>query len=185
MQAKTSIVQKIIIGFGITLLATVANVQAGEYAHEVKDKKIAFAWNVEGDKLAVKLTAETEGWVGIGFNPVAAMKGANFILGYVKNGKVELDDDYGINESAHKSDTKLDGTSDVTLVGGSEADGVTTVEFTIPLASADKNDTKIDVNGDTTVLLAYGAGRDSFLSKHKYRTALKVNLSTGASQNLE
>ena len=176
---------KMIVGIGVLLCATVINIQAAEYAHEVKDKKISFAWNVEGDKLAVRLTAETEGWVGIGFNPVSEMKGANFILGYVKNGVAELDDDFGTDENSHKADTKLDGTSDVTLVGGTETGGVTTIEFTIPLNSADKNDTKIDVNGETTVLLAFGAGRDSFLAKHKYRTALKVNLSTGASQNLE
>ncbi len=144
--------------------------QAAEYDHEVKDKNISFAWKVEGDKLAVKLSAETEGWVGIGFNPVKEMQGANFILGYVKNGEAKIDDDFGVETNAHKSDTKLDGTSDVTLVGGTEEGGVTTIEFTIPLDSADKNDTKIDVNGDTIVLLAYGAGRDSFLAKHKYRT---------------
>ncbi len=178
-------VQKMILGIGVILCATVINLQAVEYAHEVKDKKIAFAWSVEGDTLAVKLTAETDGWVGIGFNPVKEMKGADFILGYVKNGEVKLDDDFGYDENSHKPDTKLDGTSDVTLVGGSETGGVTTVEFTIPLDSGDKNDTKIDVNGDTVVLLAYGAGRDSFKSKHKYRNALKVNLSTGASQNME
>ncbi len=178
-------IQRLLIGIGITLLATVTNIQAGEYVHEVKDKDIVFAWNIAGDSLAVKLTAKTEGWVGIGFNPTSGMKGANFILGYVKNGEVKLDDDYGIDENAHRSDTKLDGTSDVTLVGGSEERGVTTIEFVIPLASEDKNDTKIDVQADTIVLLAYGAGRDSFLSKHKYRNALKVNLSTGASQNME
>ena len=92
MQAKKF--QKIIIGIGVTLLATVTNLHAAEYVHEVKDKKIAFAWNIAGNSLAVKLTAETEGWVGIGFNPVSEMKGANFILGYVKNGRVELVDDY-------------------------------------------------------------------------------------------
>jgi hypothetical protein len=150
----------------------------------VKDKKITFAWKVEGDKLAVKLTAETDGWVGIGFNPVTEMKGANFILGYVKKGVAKLEDDFGYDANEHKPDTKLEGTSDVTLVGGTEADGMTTIEFTLPLDSADKNDTKIDVNGDTTVLLAYGAGRDSFKSKHKYRSALKLNLSTGASEKL-
>ncbi len=182
---KAGTIQKMIIGIGVSLFATVINVQAAEYAHEVKDKKMTFAWSVEGDKLAVKLSAETEGWVAIGFNPVTAMKGANFILGYVKNGIVELADHFGTDENAHKSDTNLEGTSDVTLVGGTESGGITTIEFTIPMASADKNDTKIDVNGDTTVLLAYGAGRDSFLSKHKYRSALKVNLSTGASQNME
>jgi len=178
-------VQKMIVGMSVILCATVTNIQAAEYDHEVKDKKISFAWKVDGQTLAVKLIAETEGWVGIGFNPVSEMKGANFILGYVKDGEVKLDDDYGTDASAHRSDTKLGGTSDVTLVGGSETGGMTTIEFTIPLQSGDNNDTKIDVNGDTTVLLAYGTGRDSFLAKHKYRTALKVNLSSGASEKME
>ena len=177
--------KSIIVGISVILGATAITIQAAEYDHEVKDKKIAFAWKVEGDKLAVKVAAETDGWVGIGFNPVKEMKGANFILGYVKKGEVKLDDDFGIDENSHKSDTALEGTEDVTLVGGTETGGVTTIEFTLPLESADKNDTKIDVNGNTTVLLAYGAGRDSFKSKHKYRTALKVNLSTGASEKME
>lgn len=182
---KVGNLKSIVIGISVILTATVINIQAADYDHEVKDKKIAFAWKIEGDKLAVKLTAETDGWVGIGFNPIKQMKGANFILGYVKKGVVELDDDFGIDENSHKSDTKLEGTSDVILIGGTETGGVTSIEFTLPLDSADKNDTKIDVNGETTVLLAYGAGRDSFKSKHKYRTTLKVNLSTGTSEKME
>lgn len=182
---KMKSVQKLIVGMSVILCASVTNTQATEYDHEVQDKKISFAWKVVGETLAVKMTAETEGWVGIGFNPVSEMKGANFILGYVKDGEVKLDDDYGTDANAHKSDTKLGGSSDVTLVGGTETGGMTTIEFTIPLESGDKNDTKIDVNGDTTVLLAYGTGRDSFLAKHKYRTALKVNLSSGASEKME
>ncbi|MBU1566425.1 MAG: DOMON domain-containing protein [Proteobacteria bacterium] len=181
---KMKNLQKMIVGITVIFCTTVTNIQAAEYDHELQDQKITFAWKVEGDTLAVKLTAETEGWVGIGFNPVKEMKGANFILGYVKDGVAKLDDDYGVDENAHKPDTKLEGTSDVTLVGGTEIDGKTTLEFTLPLASADKNDTKIDVKGDTVVLLAYGSGRDSFLAKHKYRTALKVNLTTGASEKL-
>lgn len=182
---KVRNIQRIIVGIGMMLCVTVVNIQAAEYTHEVKSKKIAFAWKVDGNKLAVKLTAETDGWVGIGFNPTHAMKGANFILGYVKNGVAELQDDFGTDEYQHKPDTKLGGTSDVTLVGGTETGGMTTIEFTIPFSSNDTNDSNIDVNGDTTVLLAYGAGRDSFIPRHTYRTAVKVNLSTGASQNLE
>jgi hypothetical protein len=173
--------QKIIVGISVMLCATVADIQAAEYDHEVKDNKISFAWKVEGDTLAVKLAAETESWVGIGFNPVKDMQGANFIIGYVKKGKVKIIDDFGVDENIHKTDTKLGGTDDITVVGGTETDGVTTLEFTMPLASADKTDTKIDVNSDTMVLLAYGIGRDSFLTKHTYRTALKINLSTGVS----
>ncbi|GAB6191639.1 DOMON domain-containing protein [Desulfocastanea catecholica] len=182
---KIKSVHKMILSMSVIFCATVMNIQAAEYDHEVQDKKISFAWKVVGETLAVKMAAETEGWVGIGFNPEKEMKGANFILGYVKNGKVRLDDDFGYDANAHKSDTKLGGSSDVTLVGGTETGGMTTIEFTIPLQSGDKNDTKIDVNGDTTILLAYGAGRDSFLAKHTYRTALKVNLNSGASEKME
>ena len=144
---KVRNLQKMIVGISVILCATVSNLQAAEYDHEVQDKKINFAWKIDGDKLAVKLTAETEGWVGIGFNPTKEMKGANFILGYVKNGVVKLDDDFGVDENSHKPDTKLNGTSDVTLVGGTETGGVTTIEFTLPLHSADKNDTKIESKG--------------------------------------
>ncbi len=173
--------QQMIVGIAVTLCLGMTNAQAAEYDHEVKDQNISFAWKVEPDTLAVKLTAKTTGWVAVGFNPTESMKDANIIIGYVKKGEVKIDDDFGNSKTSHISDTKMGGTSDITVVGGSETDGVTTIEFTMPLDSGDKNDHKIDVNGDTKVLLAYGAGRDTFLTKHKYRTALKVNLSTGAS----
>lgn len=182
---KTRNFRTIIIGISLMLCATMTNAGAAEYEHEVKDKKMSFAWTVDGDNLAVKLVAETEGWVGIGFNPVEKMAGANFILGYVKKGKAKIVDEFGVEENKHKSDTKLDGVNDVVLLNGTEVDGVTTLEFTMPLESGDKNDTKIDVNGDTTVLLGYGAGRDSFKTKHKYRSTFIVNLSSGASEKQE
>ena len=158
--------------------------EAADYTHEVKAKKMSFAWTVNGDRLDVKLSAETTGWVAVGFNPTDAMKGANFILGFVKDGKVTLSDDFGDSPSGHKPDDKLGGTEDVTLVGGSEENGATTIEFSIPLASADANDGKINADGETIVLLAYGPDRDSFKVKHKFRTAMKVNLTTGAASAL-
>lgn len=170
--------------FMLAMVVT-SNVIAADYAHELVDQKITFSWTVNGDNLAVKLAAETDGWVGIGFNPTEQMAGANFILGYVKNGEAQVIDDFGYDENRHKSDTKLDGTTDVTLVSGTEAGGITTIEFTLPLDSGDKNDSKIDVNGDTKILLAYGAGRDSFLSKHKYRSTHTVNLTTGVFKKIE
>ena len=162
--------------FGWVMQAT-----AADYTHELKDKDMSFAWSVDGDNLAVKLSAKTEGWVGIGFNPSKSMKDANFILGYVKKGEAKIIDELGEKEKTHKSDKKLGGTTDVTLVGGTEEGGVTTIEFTLPLKSADKFDQALNVAGDTTVLLGYGAGRDSFRAKHKYRSTFIVNLSTGDS----
>lgn len=164
----------------ILLLAS-AHVYAGGYAHEIQSKKMSFAWTVNGDKLDIRLTAETTGWVAIGFNPTDAMQGANYILGYVKDGKVTLTDDFGDSPTGHKADGKLGGTEDATVIGGSEENGKTTIEFSVPLASSDAKDGKIDTNGDTVILLAYGPDRDSFKIKHKYRTTLKVNLGTGSS----
>lgn len=175
----------VIAGAGLILLGSLTNAQAVQYDHEVQDKKITFAWKVDGDKLAVKLTAQTEGWVGIGFNPKKMMQDANFILGYVKDGKASIVDEFGDSENNHSPDDKLGGSEDVTLVGGTEEGGKTTIEFTMPLQSADKYDNAITVDGDTTVLLAYGGARDSFKLKHQYRTALKVNLSTGASSKAD
>ncbi len=152
---------------------------AAEYDHEVKAKDMDFAWKVNGENLHIKISAPTTGWVGIGFNPVKMMEGANYILGYVKDGKVELRDDYGDSQRNHKEDERLGGKTDLTVVGGEEKGKSTTLEFTIPLNSGDKYDTVIDPNGDTVVLLAYGGKRDSFRSKHKYRETLNINLSSG------
>jgi hypothetical protein len=175
----------VVVGVSIWLVSTVCISGAADYAHELTDKKMSFAWTVNGDSLAVKVSAETDGWVGIGFNPSKKMKDANFVLGYVKKGEAKIKDEYGDKGTGHKSDKKLGGTVDAVLVGGTEEGGVTTIEFTLPLKSGDKYDGALDVNGDTVVLLAYGAGRDSFKSKHKYRVSYKVNLGSGTAEKLK
>jgi hypothetical protein len=170
---------------GVTAFILGSTCNAADYTHELNDEDMSFAWKIEGDTLAGKLVAETDGWVGVGFNPSKAMQDGNFILGYVKKGEPTVVDHWGDRRNAHKADDKLGGTEDVTLVGGSEEGKITTVEFTIPLNSGDKYDQPIDPNGETIVLLSYGSGRDSFRSKHKYRASFKVNLSTGASEKMK
>lgn len=165
--------------FLVAMFTFITICHATEYDHEANVDGILFAWKVDGENLNVKLSAKTTGWVGIGFNPTDQMQGADYVLGYVKKGKVSLRDDYGDSKRAHKSDEKLGGTSDVTMIGGEEKGGMTTVEFTIPLNSGDKYDSVIDPAAETVVLLAYGGKRDSFTSKHKKRKSIKVNLSTG------
>lgn len=161
------------------ILGSSAQLVAQDYDFEAKAKNMSFSWKVDGSDLKVKLSGKTTGWIGIGFNPSTQMKDADFVLGYVKDGKAKIIDEFGDSERTHKQDEKLGGSNNVTLVGGSEESGVTTIEFSIPLKSGDKTDTAIDPAGETIVLLAYGGKRDSFKSKHKYRTTIKVNLSSG------
>lgn len=159
-----------------------ASLLAGTYDHEVKAKDMTFAWKVDGDTLHAKMSAKTKGWVGVGFNPSKKMKDANFILGYVKDGKAKVDDHFGTKATGHDADSKKGGSDDVTLVAGSEDNGLTTIEFTIPMNSSDKMDSALNADGDTILLLAYGPDRDSMKPRHKFKKTMTINLSTGASK---
>lgn len=162
---------------GLCLLSP--TVFAVDYTHTIRLKKMTFAWNIQGEKLYVKLTGDTTSWVGIGFNPSYKMKDANYILGYVKRGRVKVSDAFGVREKEHIRDTAMRGRNDVTEVSGSEKDGITTIEFAMPMNSTEATDGKLDPNAFTEVLLAYGKNRDSFFERHSFRTSLRVNLSTG------
>jgi hypothetical protein len=165
--------------FLILMCTFSTNVFAAEYQHSFVSDKMTFDWSVEGEMLAVKLTAPTKGWVAVGFNPSKKMKDANIIIGYVKKGEVSIFDEYGTHPAKHARDSKKGGNDDVTVVGGSEEGKKTTIEFKIPIKTDDKLDTTLDVSGDTTVILAYGPDRDSIRMKHAYHDTQVINLSTG------
>lgn len=156
-----------------------AAADAGEYQHALDIGKMNIAWSVDGDQLGVKMSAPTTGWVAVGFNPSSKMKDADIIIGYVKKGTVTVKDEFGTAATQHKSDSSVGGTENVTVIGGTEEAGVTSIEFSIPLKSGDAKDSALDPNGDTVVIVAYGPERDSFRTKHKFRDTVTVNLSTG------
>ncbi len=161
---------------GLLLCSTVF---AAGYDYQITAQKMTFSWKVDGANLNVKLSAPTKGWVGIGFNPSKEMKDAKYVLGYIKDGKAIISDEFGTGDTKHEAVEDLGGKSDVTLVGGSEEGGVTTLEFILPLVAQDTKGGKIDPAADTVVLLAYGPDHDGFKMKHKFRTKLTVNLATG------
>ncbi len=161
------------------LLMLFSTVYAATYEHEIKIQEILFSWNVDGKNLDIKLAAQTKGWVGVGFNPTMQMKGARFVLGYVVDGKPVISNQFGDAYTHHEPIENLGEKSGVKLIRGMEKGGVTTMEFTIPLAPPGANGKNIDPNGMTTVLLAYGPDFDSFIFKHRFRVRLNVNLMTG------
>jgi len=154
-------------------------VSAMEFTHKVDVDNMTFQWKMDGDSLHVGLKAKTASWVGIGFNPTDGMKGANFILGYVKNGKVKITDHYGTTARQHSKDSKSGGQNNISNAAGNEAGGFTEISFTIPLNSGDAKDGVIMPDKENVVLLAYGPGRDSFKTRHAFKTALKIDLATG------
>ena len=74
------------------------------YDHSLGDETMSFQWRLDAGKnlIYVKLTGKTDSWVSVGFNPTRRMKGANFVMGYVKNGKVKATDHFGVDIFMHK-----------------------------------------------------------------------------------
>lgn len=160
---------------------------AMDYQHTLETKDMQFSWTIEEDRIHVQMSAKTTGWVGVGFGPEKAMQGANIIIGAVKEGKFKVEDHYGNRKRGHESDEKLGGKNDVLNPSGSEADGVTTISFSFPLDTGDAYDKPININPKETtkVMLAYGAGKDSFKNRHPFRTVYEINLSTGESKKIK
>ena len=175
MQGRLAWIGIILVG----VLAIPSIVMASEYDHRILLKNMSFEWRIDGAHLNIQLKAKTKGWVAIGFNTEGSMKNADLILGYVKRGKVKISDQFGIRSEEHIRDIVSGGADNIQNIKGSERFSQTTISFSIPLKSGDSKDFAIDPTREVMVLLAFGRGQDNFHSKHAFRTALKVNLSTG------
>ena len=147
----------------------------GEEFKEIEDSGISFSWKIEGENLHIILSAQTEGWVAVGFNPSKVMKDADFKLAYVDGGETVMEDHFGTGLFGHKIDTSIGGSSNFEIIDGTELNGVTTVEFSIPLNSGDEYDKVLVENDEVKVLLAYG-NRDDLTRKHSKRTSVVINL---------
>lgn len=170
-----------IVSLTIAFLLLSFSAAASDHMHRIDLKKLKFSWTIDGNVIHIQLVGKTKGWVAVGFNATSQMKDANIIIGYVKKGKVKISDDFGVTRTKHKPDKKLSGKSNLKAVSGNEKQGITTLNFTIPLNSGDKNDGVIQPDGNTRVILATGT-RDSFRFGHNFHATLDVNLETGRYQ---
>jgi len=148
----------------------------GEYRHQTDAAGFEVHWSNDINYLRVGLVSPGTGYVAIGFDPDHRMKGANFILGAVEDGRLLIRDDYGDGSVSHAADTMFGGTNDILEAAGREENGHTTIEFVIPLATRDPND-KTLVPGETyEILIAYHETSDSFAARHSWRGAGTLRL---------
>ena len=129
------------------------------------------------DSLNITISAPTDGWVAVGFEPSRAMKDADIYIGYVENGRVFFRDDFGTGNTSHASDESLGGTSGFTSIEGSENAGVTSISFTIARDSGDPHDKVITPGGSYRVIVGYGPeGSDDFTTYHEWVESVDLNL---------
>jgi len=161
----------------VAVLALVGTVAAQDW-QELTVDGFTLRWaTLEGGNLGIELTGPTTGWVAVGFDPEQMMQGANLIIGYVESGTPSLRDDWGVALTSHASDVSLGGSDDVTVDGGSESGGETTIEFTIPLDSGDDYDNPMEPGSTYPVILARGPdGADDFTTYHAFVTVAEIEI---------
>jgi len=134
-------------------------------------------WSIEGSDIEITVSAPTTGWIAVGFEPSAAMKDANIIIGYVQSGELFIRDDWGDGHISHSADIDLGGSSDVTAVSGAEENGATEITFSIPLSSGDQYDRVLEQGGTYKVILAFGPDDgDDFQGYHAWAETIELEL---------
>lgn len=128
--------------------------------------KFTFAYKIEGPNLVATVSCKTQGWIAVGFNPKNIMQGANFIMGSVVDGKAIVSDQFGDDMYSHKPDTAIGGKNNIIAGDCTQANGVTTLSFTIPLDSGDPKDGKLAPGAKVKLIFATGATND-IRKKHK------------------
>ncbi len=141
----------------------------GEYAHRTDAGGFEVHWSNDINYLRVGLVSPGTGYVAIGFDPDHRMKGADFIIAAVEDGRLLIRDDYGDGSVRHTADTLLGGTDDIIEAAGSERNGGTTVEFVVPLATRDEYDKTLVPGRTYHILVAYHNTSDSFAAQHSRR----------------
>ncbi|AKG52806.1 dopamine beta hydroxylase-related protein [Dehalogenimonas sp. WBC-2] len=123
------------------------------------------SWSITEDTIFIGIKAKTTGWVAIALSPSLSKSQSDLMIGFVSDGQVNLVDSYDPGYSGdHPKDSVLGGKDDLQIISGSEANGVTTLEFKRLLNTGDPYDIAF-VNGSNPFLYALGAN-DNTATEH-------------------
>ncbi len=143
----------------VEVSAEVTDAKAGGFK-ELKQDGYDLAWKIYDGQIDVKLTYETNGWVGFGIGKTGAMEGSHIVLGFVMDGKAVVEDHFGVGGTNHSPQTKIGAKDSLTARGGSFVDGKTTITFTMPLNTGNPNDPVL-VEGETFKVILANGGEDA------------------------
>jgi hypothetical protein len=150
-------------------------ISPGEYTKTKAYSDYEISWSNDATYVYIGMKAKTPGWVAVGFGAESMMKNADIVMGYVADGKAQVDDDFSTGEfGPHPVDTQLGGTSDIIESAVKVDNGYTTVEFKRKLDTGDKYDKPL-VKGTNKIIWAYGSEPKATL-KHMARGSGEIDI---------
>lgn len=150
-------------------------ISAGEYSNSRKFGDYTLYWRSDEENIYFGMAAKTDGWVAIGIQPGSRMKDADMIFGFVKDGEVEIQDQYSTGDfGPHSLDTELGGSDDIVAFGGIEDDEFTTIEFSRKMNTGDTYDNPVSP-GVNKIIWSYSSS-DSLSARHSTRGYGEIEL---------
>ena len=128
-------------------------------------------WRTDETTVTFALVSPGLGWISVGFDPVSAMQGADFVLAAVRDETLTIEDHFGTGRFRHS----LDGEQNIIEAAGAQSAMETVVEFTIPRDSGDAEDVVL-TSGVHVLLLGYHESSDSFAVRHSGRSSSIITL---------
>lgn len=143
-------------------------ISEGEYSKNLSlfSERYVVHWKNDAEDLYMALEGNAEGFVAIGFEPTQAMKDADMVMGWVSRGEATVLDLYSTGiYGPHPPDEDLGGTNNILEFGGTEADGLTVIEFKRKMDTGDEFD-KVLKPGQTVDIIWSMSGSDSLSIRH-------------------
>jgi len=145
---------------GLWSQATDGSIGPDEYPNSLSrgDGSYLLAWRVQGRLIHLGISARTDGWVGVGIDPIVVLDNADFLYGWVdSDGTVHARDAHSLGPwGPIVEDTAQGGSDDILASGGSRRDGRTTIELVRLLVTGDGQDASIRPEGGSRIVWAYG-----------------------------
>jgi len=139
-------------------------IDEGEYDVTLKrdEGRYTLAWKITGHRIYIAMSAQTTGWVAVGFDPIVVADNADLVFGWVDDwGKVFIVDAHSQGAyGPYPPDAKLGGTNDILNYAGSEHEGMSTLEFSRYLDTGDDHDSAILPRGGNKIIWMYGSVDD-------------------------
>ena len=120
-------------------------------------------------------TAQTEGWVAVGFNTRNDIVGSNLIMGAVSAEVPRLADHFVVGIGDHQSVAQLGGTPQVNLLEASEKEGQTMIRIRLAADAHDEFHHDLRSGESIYLILAYSVD-DDFDHHSRLRQHVQVTL---------
>lgn len=159
----------------LLMIISVTMVFANNEENTVTRNGMTINWSYSGDRIFFEMQAPTQGWVAIGFNDSAEIKGTYLLMGNVINDKPQVVEHFTISPGNYKPFKTLGADNEAQDIEGFESNDRTQLKFSLPINPTNHYARNLKNGLEYNMLIAYSLD-DDFTHHSIMRASIKVRL---------